>query len=157
MAQSVWTLEVVSILEDFVAQRNSASVIADEFIARFKKKFTRSSVLGKIHRMKMGKKKAPTVVQKRSHHKMVRSNIISHNVVELFQPPEIDIRKTPPLNLYIGQLDNGDTKPFGRCEMCRYPSQDASGLTIYCGLPTGGKSSWCSYHRKMLTVVARAR
>jgi len=76
----------------------------------------------------------------------------SENVVELFQAPEIDIEKTPPLMVHIDALDYGDMGVGGRCTMCRYPGRDANGVVIYCGLPTGGKSSWCSYHR---TITVR--
>jgi len=56
----------------------------------------------------------------------------------------------------IDKLDNADEKPGGRGRMCRYPERLGRNMTFYCGLPTGGTSSWCPYHRSIATHPPRS-
>ena len=166
---SIWTSESVDALKFGVTEGKSASVIGQELTEKFGKEFTRNGVVGKIFRLKMGKKKKPIIVQKyKRSDSMSRSGYKSktpvngsnyENVVKLFEAPEIDINQTPPLMVRIGELDQADISVGGRCTMCRYPNgnaRDPGGL-FYCGLPTGGKSSWCSYHRPLCTTVSTSR
>lgn len=90
------------------------------------------------------------MTKKKSDRKMVAVMIDS-----FYTYPNIDIKKTPPLMVTIDKLDNADERPGGRCRMCRYPGRTDAGIAVFCGLPTGGWSSWCSYHRARMTRESR--
>jgi len=167
--ETIWTNEAIDFLRNDVAEGKSASIIGRELTEKFEKEFTRNAVVGKIFRLKMGKKSPPIIFKAREcamnprpKHKL--QSVVNgsryearHNIVELFLPPEIDIEKTPPLMVCIDELDFAGTSENGRCNMCRYLDRDDNGVAIYCGLPTGGKSSWCSYHRQITTRPSLAR
>lgn len=171
---SIWTDESIDALRVGFKEGKSAEIIGEELTAEFKKEFTRNAVVGKIFRLKMGKKKPPIFFKTNSRSRPVsQSNKSgyksqtpvngtrheSDNIIELFKSPVIDIEKTPPLMVCIDELDQADISAGGRCRMCRYPSgnpKDPGGL-LYCGLPTGGKSSWCSYHRQFTVVASTSR
>jgi hypothetical protein len=167
----IWSNEMVEDLKEW-AKTKSASIISAELTEKYSLPIGRNSVIGKIFRLKLGAKPIPVVsLQQRRENQHTKNNgsgrYINSNSFGGFRNsnvlpfrrihPGIDINKTPPLMICIDELDEGNSAPGGRCKMCRYPDKNAKGVTVYCGLPTGGYSSWCSYHRDITTVEPRAR
>ncbi len=165
MTQTIWNDERTAYLTKLIIEgEKSAAVIGDELTEKFKINFPRNSVIGKIFRLKMGKRKKPVIFHSNKHKgTTVNSNRklqtpvngtrynISSKSSGFRHLMNVEV-PSKSIMICIDQLDCPDESAGGRCNMCRYPSRNENGVTVYCGLPTGGKSSWCDFHRQITTV-----
>lgn len=148
---TIWTSEAINALMDLIKDRYSATMIGEVLTTRFGKDFTRNAVVGKIHRLKIGKKEKPVII-----HQWTRTNSMAHKASGFYRDDEELLAPPKTLNVYIGQLDSTSS-----LRMCRYPERDEAGVMTYCGLPTvefpdKSKCSWCAFHHMFVTQPLRA-
>lgn len=133
MTGILWTSEFVAILRELILDRDkSSAIIARELSHRTGLHFTRNSIIGKMHRLKMEKRNS------NSHVNLRKPYLNGHKRKSSKQPATtIVLPIDVPLMLSIVEVGP---------KQCRWPCTPSDApLILFCGHPTE-RGSWCALH-----------
>lgn len=144
---STWPDDHVAYLREMVtADEHSMSEMAKRLNDRFQTRYTRSGVIGKVHRM--GLSTSRTAKPAGAPRPVYRSPAVSRTRLTVPRTGEVPVTRTvnaASLNVTLYELEEG---------MCKWMTTD----TTYCGVATAGRRvSYCTCHQNAGTEPARYR
>jgi GcrA cell cycle regulator len=136
---SPWTADLIERLKLLWAEGLSASQIADELAG----KFTRMSVIGKVHRLKLPARKPRQPAQRKSYARR-RANGIPKPPAPPPRPPRPP-RPQPQPGAKMRQLTFAKLKP----QHCRWPLGELlEPPRLFCAADTEGEV-YCPFHQRI--------
>lgn len=148
MNRPSWTEERVALLRELFEQDCSASVIANRM------GISRNSVIGKLHRLGLGKVKEIKTEEellaiadkRREQHNEGKRRLYAERQGEQGVRPTIEA-EAPAFQGYLG-IPFGDLDPFShkRPNQCRYMAAEEPGPDYrVCGNETAAGQAWCAH------------
>ena len=116
--------------------------------------FTKSMVIGKIHRLGLNKKPAKTGTAKKLEALVQASSAKAHPRMPAQPParsPDPIVVPPPTLPRNLGVPEPSGRELFElRAGQCRFPLGDDRPARLFCGAPIVGTCSWCEYHQRIV-------
>ena len=146
LSKILWTDEMTERLKALWTEGHSASEIAAVIFGETQRSFTRSAILGRVHRLGLeGRRKEP-------RHSRQRANLPpTHKVV---------VRKCGRFGYALRQFPADQPDPFSHeppakhnCgllalteDACRWPVRGEGLDTVFCGSQSAKERPYCAYH-----------